>query len=83
MSRMPFLSGGRLYEVEVTNPEDKSKIARFWGYAVNHFRATGDPSRLEPYEGQTYEGLLYDTDPDVIEDFLFDTDFDFQELYEP
>ena len=83
MSRMPFLSRGKLFMVETDDPKTKRLIARYWGVAVQHFRATGDTSKLEPYRSLTYLGHPYETGPGVIEDFLLETDFDFQELYEP
>jgi hypothetical protein len=83
MSRMPFLSGGELFDVETENPKTKRLIARYWGDAVNHFLRTGDTSRLDRYRGQTISGRPFETNRDVIEDFYARTDFDFQELYEP
>ena len=83
MSRMPFLSRGELYEVTTDDPKTKSLLGRYWGSAIQHFRATGDTSRLEPYRNRTIAGHPFETDPKVIEDFLLETDFDFQELYEP
>jgi hypothetical protein len=83
MSRLPLLSGGRLYEVETTDSRTKRRIGRYWGDAINHFLATGDSSRLAPYRHWNVQGLPFETDPDAIEDFFLDTDFDFQELYEP
>jgi hypothetical protein len=83
VSLLPFLSRGKLYQVETDDPETISLIARYWGDAVNHFRETGDTSRLDPYRDRDYRGHPFETDPDVIEDFLLETDFDFQELYEP
>jgi hypothetical protein len=83
MSRMPFLSRGRLYEVETSDPELKTVIARYWGDAVSHFMRTGETSRFDRYRGVTIKGHPFETDPDVIEDFVLSTDFDFQELYEP
>jgi hypothetical protein len=83
VSLLPFLSRGQLYQVETDDPETKSLIASYWGDAVNHFLATGDTSRLDPYRNRTYAGHPYETDPKVIEDFYLDIDFDFQEFYEP
>jgi hypothetical protein len=83
MSRMPFLSKGKLYEVETSSPKTKGVIARYWGDAVQHFLRTGDTSRLDGYRRKSIEGHPFETDPDVIEDFVVGTDFDFQELYEP
>jgi hypothetical protein len=80
---MSILSGGLLHQLEVDDPEMKSLIARYWGVAIQHFRDTGDTSKLAPYRGRTVDGIPFDTDPDVIEDWLIDTDFDFQDLYEP
>ena len=80
---MPILSGGRLYQVEVFTPRARGLIARYWGSAVTHFLATGDTSRLKRFRGYRIRGLPFETDPEVIEDFYFSTDFDFQELYEP
>jgi hypothetical protein len=83
MSLLPFLSGGRLYEIETDDPDVKRQIGLYWGDAVAHFLATGDTSRLEPYRRRRLGGLPFETDPDVIEDFYMGTDFDFQEFYEP
>ena len=83
MSRMPFLSRGQLYEVETSNPATKTLIASYWGDAVSHFIRTGDTARFDRYRGFTIKGHPFETDSDVIEDFILDTDFDFQELYEP
>lgn len=80
---MPMFSRGELREVEVTSPEAKTTIARYWGDAVQHFLATGETDRLEPYRRRSVLGLPFETDPDVIEDFFLATDFDFQEVYEP
>lgn len=83
MSRMPILGRDGLYQVEVSAPETKSLIGRYWGDAVSHFIETGDGSRLKPYRGRSVDGVRFETDPDAIEDFYMSTDFDFQELYEP
>jgi hypothetical protein len=83
MSRMPFLSRGRLYDAEISKPKTKTLIARYWGDAVQHFLRTGDTSRLDRYRGVKVGGHPFETDPDVIEAFYLETDFDFQELYEP
>jgi hypothetical protein len=83
MSRMPFLSRGKLYEVETSNPKTKSLIASYWGDAVKGLIGEGDTSGLDRYRGFTIGGHPFETDPDVIEDFVLSTDFDFQELYEP
>ena len=83
MSRMPFLSRGELYEVETSDPELKTVIARYWGEAVNRLIGYGDISGLDPYHDLSIEGHPFETDPTVIEDFILGTDFDFQELYEP
>ena len=83
MSWMPFLSRGKLYQVEANDPETKRLIARYWGDAVSHFIRTGDTSRLDPYRDRSYLGYPFETDPEVVEDFWLSTDFDFQELYEP
>lgn len=83
MSRMPFLRRGKLYEVQTDDPKTKSLLGRYWGNAIQHFRATGDTSRLDPYRDRTLYGHPFETDPDVIEDFLLETDFNFQEFYEP
>lgn len=83
MSRLPFLSRGKLHMVETDDPATKTLIGRYWGDAVAHFRATGDTSRLDPYRSRSVEGGPFEVDPEVIEDFLLETDFDFQELYEP
>jgi hypothetical protein len=80
---MPFLSRGKLYQVEANDPETKSLIARYWGDAVSHFIRTGDTSRLDRYRYRSHFGHPFETDPDVVEDFWLSTDFDFQELYEP
>jgi hypothetical protein len=69
--------------VETDDPKTKRLIARYWGVAVAHFRATGDTSKLDPYRNRSHLGRPFETDPKVIEDFLLETDFDFQELYEP
>jgi hypothetical protein len=83
VSRLPFLSRGELLEIETSNPKSKSMIARYWGDGVRHFLRTGDTTRLDRYRGWTIKGHPFETDPDVIEDFVLGTDFDFQELYEP
>lgn len=83
MSLMPFLSRGRLYEVETSDPELKTVIGRYWGEAVNRLIGLGDTTGLDHYRGLSIEGHPFETDPDVIEDFILSTDFDFQELYEP
>ena len=83
MSRMPFLSRGKLYEVETTNATTKSLIASYWGDAVSRLIGSGDISGLDRFRGFTIKGRPFETDPDVIEDFVLSTDFDFQELYEP
>jgi hypothetical protein len=83
MSRMPFLSKGELFEVETSDPELKTVIGRYWGEAVNRLIGFGDTSGLDRYRGLSIEGHLFETDPDVIEDFILSTDFDFQELYKP
>jgi hypothetical protein len=83
MSRLPFFSKGRLYMVETDDPATKRLIGRYWGHAIAHFRATGDTSRVDRYRKRSVLGRPFETDPDVIEDFLLETDFDFQELYEP
>jgi hypothetical protein len=80
---MPFLSDGRLYQVQTTNPRTKSLIAQYWGDAVNHFLSTGDTLKLGPYERWRIGGMRFETDPSAIEDFISSTDFDFQEFYEP
>lgn len=80
---MPMFSNGRLHVIDVSTPEAKQRIARYWGDAVQHFLTTGNTSRLRPYERWTVKGLLFETDPDVIEDWFLSTDFDFQEIYEP
>lgn len=83
MSRLPFLSHGELYLVETDNARTKTLIGQYWGDGVAHFRATGDTSKLDRYRDRTIAGHPFETDPQVIEDFLLETDFDFQELYEP
>jgi hypothetical protein len=83
MSRLPFLSDGKLHLVETDDAGTKTLIGQYWGDAVAHFRATGDTSRLDRYHDLTVEGRPFEVDPEVIEDFLLETDFDFQELYEP
>lgn len=83
MSRLPFLSNGKLHMVETDNPRTKTLIGQYWGDGVAHFRATGDTSRLDRYRDRAIEGRPFEVDPGVIEDFLLETDFDFQELYEP
>ena len=83
MSRMPFLSRGDLYDVETSNPKTKAMIARYWGDAVSHFLRSGETTRLDDYRGVSIKGHPFETDPDVIEDFVIGTDFDFQELNEP
>ncbi len=83
MSRMPFLSRGVLYEVETTNPRTKSLIASYWGDAVSRLIGSGDTSGLDRFRGFALKGHPFETDPDVIEDFILSTDFDFQELYQP
>jgi hypothetical protein len=83
MSRLPFLSRGKLHVVETDNANTKRLIGQYWGDAVAHFRATGDTSRLDRYRNRAIAGHPFEVDPEVIEDFLFETDFDFQELYEP
>jgi hypothetical protein len=83
MSRIPLLSGGRLVMIETDNPETKSFLARYWGVAVNRFIETGDDEELRKYRGYLVDGRLVETDPDAVEAFYMDTDFDFQELYEP
>lgn len=80
---MPFLSRGKLHVVETENAKTKTLIGRYWGDAVAHFRATGNTSRLDRYRNRTIAGHPFEVDPDVIENFLLETDFDFQELYEP
>lgn len=82
MSWMPFLSRGKLYQVEANDPETKSLIAHYWN-AVGHFIRTGDTSRLDRYRDRSHLGYPFETDPEVVEDFWLSTDFDFQELYEP
>jgi hypothetical protein len=83
MSRMPFLSRGKLQMVETDDPETKTLIASYWGDAVSDFIRTGETSHFNRYRGVTIEGQPFETDPDVVEDFILDTDFDFQELYQP
>jgi hypothetical protein len=41
MSRLPFLSRGKLHVVETDNANTKRLIGQYWGDAVAHFRATG------------------------------------------
>jgi hypothetical protein len=83
MSRMPILSGGRLHIVEVDHPETKTLIGRYWGQGVKDFIETGDEERLRKFRGYVIDGRLLETEPDAIESFYMDTDFDFQEVYEP
>jgi hypothetical protein len=83
MSRMPFLSRGKLFEVETSDPKTKTLIGAYWGDAVNRLIGFVDTSRLAAYRGVTVDGHPFETDPNVIEDFILSTDFDFQELYEP
>ena len=83
MSRLPFLSGGELYLVETNDAKTKRLIGQYWGVGVAHFRATGNTSKLDRYRNRKIAGHPFEVDPEVIEDFLLETDFDFQELYEP
>jgi hypothetical protein len=80
---MPILSGGRLYIVDVDHPKTKTLIARYWGQGIKDFIETGDEDRLRKFHGYVVGGRLLETDPDAIEAFYMDTDFDFQEVYEP
>jgi hypothetical protein len=81
---MPILvSGGHLLVIDVHMPVAKSLIAEYWGTGVRHFIETGDESRLQDFRGVRIRGHLLETDPDRIEAFYMDTDFDFQEVYEP
>ena len=82
MSRMPILVSGRLKVVDVTSPRLKRLIGQYWGDAVAHFLETGDTSRLLRFR-RPIAGVLFETDPEAIEDFFLATDFDFQEIYEP
>jgi hypothetical protein len=72
-----------LYEVETSDTATKTLIGRYWGDAVNRLIGFADTSGLDRYRGLSIEGHPFETDPDVIEDFILSTDFDFQELYEP
>jgi hypothetical protein len=83
MSRIPLLSGGRLVMIDTDDPETKSFVARYWGVGVNRFIETGDEEELRKFRGYLVDGWLVETDPDAVEVFYMDTDFDFQELYEP
>lgn len=83
MSRMPILTGGQLVIVEVDSPETMSLIGRYWGQGIKDFIETGDEERLRTFRGYVVGDRLLETDPDAIEAFYMDTDFDFQELYEP
>lgn len=80
---MPFLSRGQLYQVETTNPRVKTLISGYWGDAVKGLISRADTSGLDRYRHVTIGGHPFETDPDVIEDFILSTDFDFQEFYEP
>jgi hypothetical protein len=80
---MPILSLGRLLLVEVDAPEVKSLIGSYWGKGVKGFIETGDLRHLRPFRDHLVQGYPLDTDPDAIEAFYTDTDFDFQELYQP
>jgi hypothetical protein len=80
---MPILTGGRVLIVDVHMPVMKSLIARYWAQGVKHFIETGDESRLRDFQGVRIRGHRLETDPDAIEAFYMDTDFDFQEIYEP
>lgn len=80
---MPFLSRGKLYVVETDDQQTKTLIGRYWGDAVKRLIGFADTTRLDRYHDLTVHGHPYETDPDVIEDFFLETDFDFQELYEP
>ena len=65
MSRLPFLSRGKLYLVETDNTKTQTLIAQYWGDAVAHFRATGQTWRLDRYRNRTIAGHPFEVDPEV------------------
>ena len=80
---MPILSNGRLLVVDVDTPEEKQLIGLYWGVGIQSFIETGEDDKLRRFKRFRIQGHPLDVDPDRIEDFYRDTDFDFQELYEP
>jgi hypothetical protein len=55
-------------EVVVTGSRNRSLVARHRA-AINHYAATGDPSRLLRFEGLTVAGVELETDPDLIQEW--------------
>lgn len=55
-------------EVVVVGSRNRSLVARHRA-AINHFAATGDPSRLRHFEGLTVAGVELETDPELIQEW--------------
>jgi hypothetical protein len=55
-------------EVVVTGSRNRSLVARHRA-AINHFAATGDPSRLRHFAGMTVSGVELESDPDLIQEW--------------
>jgi hypothetical protein len=54
------------HEVTVRGSRQASHVGEHWS-AIDHYRQTGDTSRLERLRGRRVGGITLETDPDVID----------------
>ncbi len=71
-----------LLAVEVDGAE-ASLAARYWARGIARFLETGDTDVLKEFEDERVGGVVFETDPDAIEEFEDRYGrFDFQEVYQ-
>jgi hypothetical protein len=80
MAEMWVLTDGELRVVEVSDAAEASLLGDYWN-AVGLYWRTGDTARLEAFTGDAVRGRFLETDPDVIDEFGRQGEFDFDSIY--
>ena len=78
--RMSVLSVDGVVDIDTRGSRVRSTIGSHWN-AVRQFGATGDVALLEPFEGNRVGGVLLETDPDQIEEYLRQGGLDIDDIY--
>src|SRR3954462_12121041 len=78
--RMRILTPDGLAEVEVGDPDERSRVGDYWN-AVQYRLDTGSDSELRRFDGVTVAGRPLETDGRTIDRWARQGEIDFEDIY--
>jgi hypothetical protein len=78
---MVVYSSGTITDIDVRGSRKASEVGAYHA-AVRYFLATGDESALRRFEGRRVAGVVYETDPAVLEEMARRGQLDVDSIYQ-